>query len=94
MLLWNSLQDPVVRRRHPLLSAEIGTNIDEFNVDVLHTLHLGMFQDWILRALWLFVDFDFLDTRRKSKSQILTETLSRIRRMLSAWYPIDKARWK
>ena len=88
VLFWRSPDRPVVHRRHPLLSAEIGTCIDQFSVDVLHTLRLGTFQDWILRALWLFVDFDLLDTWRKAKSQILTETLSRIRRMLSAWYPI------
>ena len=62
--------------------------LTKFSVDVLHIHHLGIFQDWILRALWLFVDFDILGARRKAKAQILTETLSRIRRMLSAWYPI------
>ena len=68
----------MVRRRHSLLSVEIGTPIDEFSVDVLPSLHLGIFQDWILRALWLFVDFDLPDTGRKAKSQILKGTLSRI----------------
>ena len=47
------------------------------------TLHLGMFQDWILRALWLYVDFDLLDTGRKTKSHIRKESLSRFRRMTS-----------
>ena len=88
VLFWRCLEHPVVLRGHPLLSAEMGASIDEFSVDVLHALHLGIFQDWILRALWLSVDFDLLDAGRKAKSQILTETLSRIRRMLSAWYPI------
>ena len=92
VLFGRSPEDPVAHRRHPLLSAEIGTSIDQFSVDVLHALHSGMFQGWILGALWLFVDFDFLDTGRKAKSQILTESLSRIRRLLSAWYFGRRAR--
>ena len=69
-------------------SVEIGTSIDEFSADVLRALHLGIFQASILPALWLFVDFDLLDTGRKAKSQILKETLSRTRRMLSDLYSI------
>lgn len=87
VLFWGSPEHPVVHRRHPLLSFEIGTSIDVFSVHVLHTLHLGVFQDWILRTLWLFYVFDFLDTGRKAKSQLLKETFSRIRRMLGDWYP-------
>ena len=37
-----------------------------------------------------FGDFDLLDTGSKAKSQIVKETLSCIRRMLSHWYPIFK----
>ena len=71
-------------RRHPLLSVENGSSIDEFSVDVLHTLH------WIGScALWLFMDFDLLDTRRRAKSQTLKETVSRIRRMLSVGNPFN-----
>ena len=63
VLFWRSPEHPVVRRRRPLLSAEIGTSIDQFSVDVLHTLHLGIFQDCILRALWLFVKTEHLVAR-------------------------------
>ena len=37
VLFWGSPEHPLVHRRHPLLSVELGTSIDEFRVDVLHT---------------------------------------------------------
>ena len=88
VLCWKSPEHPVVHRHHPLPSAEIGTSIGQFSGDELHTLHLDVFRVLTLRAPWLFVDFGLLDAGRKAKSQILTETLSRIRRMLSAWYHV------
>ena len=87
-LCWRSPEHPVVHRHHPLPSAEIGTSIGQFSGDEVHTLHLDVFRVLTLRATWLFVDFGLLDAGRKAKSQILTETLSRIRRMLSAWYHV------
>ena len=76
-----------MHRRHPLLSVEIGTSIDE-SASTCSTLHFGIFQDWILRALWLFVDFDLPDTGRQAESQILKDTQSRVRRMLSDRCPV------
>ena len=51
VLFWRSPEHRVVHRRQPLVSFEIGTSIDEFRVEVLHTLQLDIFQDLILRAL-------------------------------------------
>ena len=83
LLFWSSPVRPVVHRRHPLLSVEIGTS-----VDVLHTLLWGIFQGWILRALWLFVDFALPDTGRKAKSPIPKETVPRPTNAERFWCPI------
>ena len=49
---WRAPLQPTVHKRHPILDVALGTGVVTFSLDILRTLHLGVFQYWILRAVW------------------------------------------
>ena len=51
VLFWRAPENPIVHRRNPLLSEDLGTGLHTFGVDDCHTLHLGTFQDWIAHTI-------------------------------------------
>ena len=56
LLFWRRRHETVTLRRNPLLCAELGTDLPAVvAIDVLHTLCLGIHQQFVVAALWACV---------------------------------------
>eukprot|EP00959_Pyramimonas_sp_CCMP1952_P249916 5224401-Pyramimonas_sp.AAC.1 len=61
VMFWRPNGGPMAHRRHPLICPRLGIGLETFRIDLMHTVHLGMLQDWVLCALWAMVDADVFD---------------------------------
>ena len=87
LLFWRHASVPTVHRRHPLLCDELGIGMDMFTIDTLHTLHLGVFQFWLARCLWLFISTDAYSTGAAYSVDRISATLNSLMSELKDWYP-------
>lgn len=86
-LFWRAGQHPTTHHRHPVLNETLGIGIDTFSIDVLHTLHLGVFQFWIGRVLWVFFEADVFRTQHTGMEDCIKATLAEFCARLKDWYP-------
>ena len=57
VVFWRQSENTLVLHRNPLWDEELGiTPSRSLTVDVLHTLHLGIFQQWGKLAVWSLLD--------------------------------------
>ena len=88
VLFWRIPETPSVHRRHPLLNPELYIGLESFSVDMLHTLHLGVFQYWCARALWDLFAVDAFNTRAERRSDVVRISLGLLVAKLRDWYPV------
>ena len=73
--------------RNPLLSEELGTSYRTFGLDVLHTMHLGVFLSWMTRAVHYLIDVDVFASRQTRKEDHLRCCAIELYTRLANWYP-------
>ena len=85
---WRTRDAPIVHRRHPLLTEELGIGLHSFSIDILHTLHLGVFQFWLAEALWhiLLSDMFYSNDIQRLEDKVRLGLL-RLSALLKEWYP-------
>ena len=85
---WRRGLETRVRHRFPLLSNEIGVSIDHICIDKLHTLYLGICQDFCACVAWACFDADVWGVRAEGRTQDEADEINvcRIRSRLFAYY--------
>ena len=56
--------------------------LQSFGFDVLHTIHLGILQDYILRVIWLCIKTDAFNTQCVRRPELIRESLKFFVRVL------------
>jgi hypothetical protein len=57
LIFWRLTQQSLVFHRNPIWNASLGFTPDVcLTVDILHTLHLGVFAHWCKQAIWMLMD--------------------------------------
>ena len=77
----------IVHHRNPLISMHMHIGYQTFSIDVLHCLHLGVFQAWITRVLHLLFAVDAFETRQTRKAEHLQCCAIELMARLKSWYP-------
>ena len=62
ILFWRESDEVTTHHRHPLIGTELGVGLHNFSIDVLHTLHLGIYHAWLNYVIWVFIFADIFDT--------------------------------
>ena len=88
VLFWRIPALVTVHHRHPLLSDELGTSLDNFAIDIMHTLHLGVWLAWNHRALWALLRANVYNTRTTRQADDMLVSLGSLMQRLHDWYPI------
>ena len=91
VLFWRAPLQPTVQRRHPILNVALGTGVETFSLDILHTLHLGVFQYWILPNVWQCAQRDVWATGMTRLVDRKRHSLKAMRSDLRYWYPAYEA---
>lgn len=63
LVFWRPSEESLARHRCPMFSRRSGILPSLLCVDELHTMHLGVFQDFILAVLWKLVDCEAFHPR-------------------------------
>ena len=89
VLFWRRGLETRCKHRNPLLDARggsvIGATLDTIQVDVMHTLHLGPAQLWVVSALWMLILADVFLTGCAG-DQLHQVSAMHIRNALWSWY--------
>jgi hypothetical protein len=56
IIFWRPSAQTKSKHRNPLFAPETGISISTLAIDILHTLHLGVFQFWAKLCFWFFID--------------------------------------
>jgi hypothetical protein len=87
LLFWDPTKQSMSKNRNPLFSESTCLGPEQFCADELHTMHLGVFQSYILRVLWLLIQEDVWHTARGLPEDAAIETcVLRLRNDLYQWY--------
>ena len=91
LTFWRRSNETLARHRNPLLTAGLCTIVGCMQVDWLHSMSLGVFQDF-LGALffWLFLDQGFY-TERGTRAQVVALSTLRLEQQLFNWYREQEA---
>jgi len=84
----------MTRHRNPLFSRRSHIGPESLCGDELHTLHLGVFADFVLAVLWCCLNNDVWSLRRPGEAEdaYLQRACLRLRAEIFAWYKAEKAR--
>ena len=77
----------ITHHRNPIISRFLNIGYQTFSIDVLHCLHLGVFQAWHTRVLRLLFAMDAFATRQTRKDEHLMCCALELMARLKAWYP-------
>ena len=92
VLFWNQAAEGMTHHRNPLFSEATHLGPQSLCADELHTMFLGVFQDYILGVFWAVLSEDCYDVGAGMPAEALTELgVERLRKDLFAWYKRAKA---
>ncbi len=88
LVFWRLRNEGLTRHRNPLFSRRSYVFPDTVAIDEVHTLHLGLFADYVLAVFWSVFDRDPWKLRRASESDesYLPKACLRLRACLFDWY--------
>ena len=66
VVFWRSKPEDAIRFRCPIFGGAAGITVRSLCVDELHTMHLGVFQDYILAVFWSCIKADLWRPLRRS----------------------------
>ena len=58
LVFWDVSRESHTRHRNPVFGARTGVSVAACSVDELHTMHLGVFQDYVATAMWRMIQAD------------------------------------
>ena len=90
--MWRPTDDMRVYHRNPLMDPALGTGLNSFSIDELHTLHLGVFQSWTATVIWRLIDFDVFKTGCTVQDDRVRLGLRHFKIVLDGWYSDQRAK--
>ena len=91
LLFWDCSKETFCRRRNPLLSSRTTLTIADLVPDELHTLHLGVFQDYVLTVFWdLLLANAFMVEHDGNEETLLENGALHLRYELNQWCKKEK----
>ena len=91
LLWWRPSNETWVRRRCPLFSEAYGVGIHSLIVDILHCLHLGVLQKYVVFCWWELIEHNVWNVDASNEDELLSLSLHLLRSALFAWYPRYRA---
>ena len=91
LLFWRTHKPITIHHRHPLLGNDLGVGLEHFSIDVLHTLHLGVYHVWLNFAMWHLIRYDVWDTGATIIGRKVRLSLHCFMSELLHWYPLYEA---
>lgn len=85
-LFWKPLQTARVTHRNPLFAEELGISLSTLSIDALHTVHLGVMQEFLAQAIWVLLLSNVFDVRRSTQSDVLHYGLMTFQAQLMQYY--------
>jgi len=89
LTFWITAEETFVRHRNPLLTST-SLNITNLVVDELHTLHLRIFQNYILFVAWACLRSNVFELHAENKDALIAKGILRLRGDLWEWYKVQK----
>ena len=91
IIFWRRSAETSCLHRNPLFDAALGVGLESIGVDVLHTLHLGVFQKLVAKAWWTLLLRDAWGVAgaaggRANQDELVANGCLRLRRALFDWY--------
>ena len=83
---WRRQNNTAAVHRNPLFNARTGLSVQNLAIDVLHTLHLGVFKSYCTTALWSLIQADAWNTREPTAEVSDKLNVARCRVELMTWY--------
>jgi len=77
----------MANRRHPLFDRILGLGIEAIGIDVLHTVHQGVLQDFLATCIWYMVMIDAFNCGATTKEDKLRHTVLHLMAGVRRWYP-------
>ena len=92
VLFWRPRQSTLANRRCPLFCPEVGVSIESCTADPMHTLHLGVYKDSCMTAVWMLLEADVFTTGAGDQDTLFKVGTVRLARRLRQWYKEKKDR--
>lgn len=90
-VFWNPTARAGTKHRNPMFDPAIGVTPRTLCVDELHTMHLGVFQDFVSRALWALLDKDVWNSSPGATEEVKRKAGAiHLRHDLFAYYGEEK----
>jgi hypothetical protein len=87
LVFWRISSEGLCRHRCPIFSRRSGITPESICIDELHTLHLGVFQDYIGAVVWALFDTDVWNMREGLTDDSYHQKAAlRLKAELFAWY--------
>ena len=91
LLFWDRRADTLTRHRNPLLNGRTGITCQSLVADEMHTLFLGVFQDYIAATLWQAIVEDVYNVGQGVPQEVATQlSVQRMRKYLHMWYKLQR----
>ena len=91
LVFWRVSCESICKHRHPLFHPRSMIGSDALVVDELHTLHLGVFANYVVHTLWQLIDADAWNLGSSLPPHVLSERSALcIRDELFTWYAQQK----
>ena len=87
ILWWRPSNDTWVRRRCPLFSDDYGVGVQSLIVDILHCLHLGVLQKYVVYCWWRLIEHNAWQVPATNEEELFIFSVHRLRADLFGWYP-------
>ena len=85
VVFWRRENDTLALHRNPLFRTDLGITIQCFAIDVMHTLHLGVFKAYCWSVLWRLIDCDVWNVGAVAADVRGTLSVGRCRNELFSW---------
>lgn len=87
LVFWRRSEETLVLHRNPLWNSELGvTAARTLTVDLMHTMHLGVFQSWAKVVVWMVLDSPAWVPSRGSAEEHARMSVRCMRGELDQWY--------
>ena len=81
-----------MRRRCPILCRALGVTLEGLIIDMLHCLHLGVLQKYVMFCWWSLSENNARGVMASNEEELFSLSVHRLRSDLFHWYPVHRAR--
>jgi hypothetical protein len=87
---WRPSNATMAMHRNPVLSGIPGVTVKHIALDTLHCLHLGVFKEFAMAAIWSLLNHDVWSVGGPDQDARLQLSVQRCRLDLQAWYKAQR----